>query len=729
MAPMPARKNRYKTERTATRKAGKPGEQNRMSQEGQALFQSLLSEADALLQGLCSNALTGVYVIQDNRFVYVNDKLAEMFGYTPSELCGGMGPASLTSPRDHALVSREIDRRDKGEARASFYHFLGLRRDGSQFDAEVFGVSVQYHGAPAIIGLLQDVSERCRAEREVANQLQFITRLVDTIPSPVFYKDETGRYIGCNSAFEQFIGLSRDQLLGRSVYDISPCDLADKYHAADQALFDARGTQTYEASVVYAADGSRHDVVFYKATFDKADGTLGGLVGLILDISDRKRMEQAIWHEANYDALTGLPNLRLLRDRLAEELLRSERQDCSLALLFIDLDRFKEVNDTLGHHVGDELLIQAARLISTVLRASDTVSRIGGDEFVIILPNVADASAAGVVAQKILTLLSRPFDLGGRLVHVSASIGIAVYPQDGLDSGSLLSYADQAMYAAKAQGKNAFCYFTPSMQVQAQRRLGLGSDLRLAVREGQFDVHYQPIVDLASGKATRAEALLRWRHPTRGMVPPDEFIPIAEEIGLIGTLGNQVFHHALDLAAWWHARQHGIKISINVSPRQFIGGNCGAWVEYLKRAALPPSLIAVEITETLLLDERPAVVETLHEFRRAGMTVSIDDFGTGYSALSYLKKFDIDALKIDRSFISMLETDSSDQAIVEAVIAMAHKLGLRVVAEGVETQAQCDLLRAAGCDYAQGYLFARPMPRADFVDWLSLEQTVPSHEE
>ncbi|MGN6578545.1 MAG: putative bifunctional diguanylate cyclase/phosphodiesterase [Bordetella sp.] len=688
-----------------------------MTQSGQPLFQYLVNEADTLLQSLCSNALVGVYVVQDGRFVFVNERLASLFGYTAAELCAGMTSQALTAEFDRERVAGEIARRMSGEKQACAYEFQGLRRDGSLFDVEVFSVTVSYRNTPATIGLLQDISERRRAERESANQLQFITRLLDTIPNPVFYKDVQGRYLGCNRAFEEFVGLPRDQIVGRSTEDLSPPDLAKIYVAADQALFAGRGTQTYEASVAYGKQANRRDVVFYKATFDKADGTLGGLVGVILDISERKQMEQ-VRHDAYYDALTGLPNLRLLRERLTEELLRAKRQEELLALLFIDLDGFKEVNDTLGHHVGDELLRQAARRISSALRASDTVARLGGDEFAVLLPQMTESSAAGVVAEKILRLLSEPYELEGKLVYVTGSLGIAVYPQDGTDS-TLLSYADQAMYAAKAQGKNAFCYFTPSMQVLARLRLDLGNDLRQAVQEKQFEVHYQPIVDLATGKVTRAEALLRWPHPARGMVPPDEFITTAEEIGLIGAIGDEVFSQALDLAVWWRKRQAGAKICINVSPRQFISGSCRAWLQTLQQASLQADLLSVEIVERLLLDERPVVTETLQEFRNAGMTVSIDDFGTGYSALSYLQKFDLDELKIDRSFIHALVSSHSDQTIVEAIIAMAHKLGLKVVAEGVETQEQCDFLRAAGCDYAQGYLFARPMPREEFVAWLA----------
>jgi len=685
-------------------------------------IESLLREADTLLLGLFSNALVGVYVIQDNRFVFVNERLAEIFGYSQEALCDGLGPMDLTSPVDRELAQREIDRRVQGSVKTSFYRFCGLCKDGSPVNVEVFGVATQYAGQAAIIGILLDVSERTAAERAVADQLRFIGQLVDTIPSPVFFKDEEGRYLGCNAAFEQYIGIGRQDLVGRSVYDISPKDLADKYFAADQALFEQRGTQTYEAAVSYA-DGSRHDVVFYKATFNKADGSLGGLVGVIHDISERKRMEEAIWHEANYDPLTGLPNRRLLRDRLREELKRAERKHSELALLFIDLDRFKEVNDTLGHDIGDLLLIEAGKRICAALRASDTVSRQGGDEFVVLLPDLAKKSSAAQVAQEIIDALARPFDLEGHQAYVSASIGIAFFPEDSGKVETLIGYADQAMYAAKAQGRNAFCYFKPSMQSSAMARLELSNDLRRALAEDQFELYYQPITDLRSGATAKAEALLRWHHPKRGMVGPAEFISLAEEIGIIGEIGDWVFHQAIATASHWREMQgeraSAVQVSINISPRQFISGICDDWIGDLQRHGVDSQLLSVEITEGLLLDDRPAVVDTLLAFRDAGIQVSIDDFGTGYSAMSYLKKFDIDYLKIDRSFVRDMTTDPSDLAIAEAMIVMAHKLGIKVIAEGVESEAQKALLVQAGCDFAQGYLFARPMPQADFFRYVS----------
>lgn len=671
----------------------------------------LLREADTLLLGMFSNALIGIYVIQDGRFIYVNQRLADLFAYSCEELCAGMGPLDLTAPEHRALAQREIERRVTGQTRESFYHFHGATKDGRQLDVEVFGVTTSFKGKPAIIGMLLDVSKRYRVERAAADQLRFIEKLIDTIPSPIFYKDERGIYMGCNTAFEQYIGIPRDRLIGCSVYDISPQELADKYAAADQALFDQPGLQTYEARVQYA-DGTHHDVIFYKATFNKADGHLGGLVGVMHDISDRKRMEDAIWREANYDALTGLPNRRLLRDRLTDEMARAQRHQSTLGLLFIDLDGFKEVNDVLGHHLGDQLLSEAAQRIRKELRSSDTLARQSGDEFIIVLPELGDPLQAGRVAQAILDTVSQPFVLEGQLAYVSASIGIATYPQDSDDIDFLVSHADQAMYAAKAMGRNCYCHFTRSMQDRALHRVSLANELRQARIDEHFEVHYQPIIELATGRVAKAEALVRWRHPQKGLISPAEFIPVAEEIGLIGDIGDWVFRNAVQaLQAWRALGYDNAQMTVNKSPRQFLtASRCRDWIEHMVHNDLPPRALVVEITEGLLLDDRPAVTSSLLAYRDAGVQVSIDDFGTGYSAMSYLKKFDIDYLKIDQSFVHDITTDPTDLAIAEAVIAMAHKLGMQVVAEGVETAEQRALLEAAGCDFAQGYFFARPMP-------------------
>ncbi|MDO8960079.1 MAG: EAL domain-containing protein [Rhodocyclaceae bacterium] len=444
------------------------------------------------------------------------------------------------------------------------------------------------------------------------------------------------------------------------------------------------------------------------------------LAGLAIE---RKRTAETIWQHANYDSLTKLPNRRLFRDRLQQEILKAQRAGLYVALLFVDLDRFKEVNDTLGHHAGDLLLIEAARRVRDCVRATDTVARLGGDEFTVIMSNLADTDRVGEIAQAMLLALATPFVLDAEMVYVSASIGITIFPGDADNVESLLKNADQAMYAAKEQGRNRFSYFTASMQAIAQTRLMLCNDLRNAIAAGQLEVYLQPIMELATGRIFKAEALLRWRHPTHGMVGPAQFIPIAEETGLINEIGDWVFREAARTAKRWYdaglleATDDGlIQISVNKSPRQFFSGNTHeTWIDYLKEIGLPAKCIAIEITEGLLLDDRPEVAAKLKQFRDAGFRVSLDDFGTGYSAMSYLKKFPLDFLKIDQSFVRDMATDHGDQAIVEAIIVMAHKLGLKVIAEGVETLEQCEILKAAGCDYGQGYLFARPMPAAEMI--------------
>ncbi|MBS3935916.1 MAG: EAL domain-containing protein [Sulfuritalea sp.] len=442
------------------------------------------------------------------------------------------------------------------------------------------------------------------------------------------------------------------------------------------------------------------------------------LAGLVIE---RKRTAETIWQHANYDSLTRLPNRRLFRDRLQQEILKAQRANRYVALLFVDLDRFKEVNDALGHHAGDLLLTEAARRVRDCVRATDTVARLGGDEFTVIMANLADTHRVGEIAQAILLTLATPFTFDAESVYVSASIGITIFPSDADNVESLLKNADQAMYAAKEQGRNRFSYFTASMQAAAQTRLMFSNDLRNAIAAGQLEVYLQPIVELATGRIIKAEALLRWRHPTQGVIGPAQFIPIAEETGLINEIGDWVFRESARTAKRWFdaglpdAGDDGlIQISVNRSPRQFFSSNAHeTWVDYLREIGLPAKCIAIEITEGLLLDDRPEVAEKLKRFRAAGFRISLDDFGTGYSAMSYLKKFPLDFLKIDQSFVRDMAIDRGDQAIVEAIIVMAHKLGLKVIAEGVETVEQCEMLKAAGCDYGQGYLFARPMPAAE----------------
>ena len=470
------------------------------------------------------------------------------------------------------------------------------------------------------------------------------------------------------------------------------------------------------------------EVVAKRLTIDTVpnfDGSVRRRIALFSDITEQKLAEETIWRQANFDALTALPNRRLFLDRLAQEMKKTHRTGQMLALLLIDLDQFKEVNDTRGHDVGDLLLSEAGRRIGGCVRDSDTVARLGGDEFGIALAGLADATRANQVAQAVLQALAAPFTLRDEDAYITASIGITLYPNDAVDIESLLKNVDQAMYGAKAAGRNGASYFVAAMQEAAQARQQMIRDLRNALAADQLEVYYQPIVDLLGGRIRKAEALVRWRHPDRGMISPALFIPLAEETGLIRDLGDWVFRQAADTAKRWHdlaGRPGAAQVTVNMSPRQFVGGDAQqAWLDYLERIDLPPGCVGIEITEGLLLDERADVTETLGRFQSLGMRISLDDFGTGYSAMAYLKKFSIDYLKVDQSFVRDMADDPGDQAIVEAIIVMAHKLGLLVIAEGVETARQHELLAAAGCDFGQGYLFARPMPAAEFEARLRAE--------
>ena len=456
-------------------------------------------------------------------------------------------------------------------------------------------------------------------------------------------------------------------------------------------------------------------------------GAISNFVAVKEDITGKRKSEEVIWKQANFDALTGLPNRSMFRSRMEQEIRKANRIGLPIALMFIDLDHFKEINDTLGHDMGDLLLTEAARRISDCVRVTDIVARLGGDEFTVLLAELDDIGSVERIAHCITQKLAAPFRLKDEMSYVSASIGITLYPNDAETIEGLFKNADQAMYVAKNQGRNRHSYFTHAMQEAAQARLRLINDLRNALPNKQFMVYFQPIVELATGRINKAEALIRWKHPERGMISPAEFIPLAEETGLIFEIGDWVFQESMRWAKHWRTTYNPVlQISVNKSPVQFYkdGDDHSAWLSYLKKLDLPGQSLAIEITEGLLMDSNASVTGAMTTLRDVGIQISMDDFGTGYSSLSYLKKFHIDYLKIDRSFVRDLETDPNDMALSEAIIVMAHKLGIKVVAEGVETKEQGKLLVAAECDYAQGYLYSRPLPPEEFEKLLKDAPTV-----
>lgn len=447
-----------------------------------------------------------------------------------------------------------------------------------------------------------------------------------------------------------------------------------------------------------------------------AEGKPLRMIGTHTDISERKNAEAQVFRLAHYDQVTNLPNRILFLDRFEQEIKKTRRKKRLITLMYLDLDRFKEINDTLGHDMGDLLLKETATRLLTCVRNDDTVARMGGDEFTVILTNLENQLSAERIAQDILDKLSEPFHLGAEVVYITTSIGISVYPLDGSEVDVLLKNADQAMYAAKEQGRNRYHYFTSSMQDAALIRMHLSNDLRGAVADNQFKLYYQPIVQLSTGHIYKAEALIRWQHPVRGLVSPLEFIPIAEDTGLIVEIGDWVFREAVSQVIEWRQREPNFQISVNRSPVQFRTNfkQNMHWINHMLALDLPGNSICIEITEGLLLDARDAVINQLDSYSKAGIELSIDDFGTGYSSLAYLRKFEIDYVKIDKSFISNIHQGSSNMILCEAIIVMAHKLGKKVVAEGIETQEQMDLVIAAGCDFGQGYLFSKPVIADEF---------------
>ena len=772
-----------------------------------------------------------VCILQEEQLVYANSRMALLVGLPHG--AGEHGPVPfepLVLAGDWPGLRAHLHGRLAGEAPQTPIRFQARHRDGHAVPLEVLSARLMFRGRPGLLltGLHQSGGQEDR--------LHFIEQLLDAIPTPIFYKDEQGRYQGCNRAFVDSLGMARADIIGKTVYDLAPPDLAQRYDLADRELLQSGATQSYSAQVRYA-DGERRDVQFSKAVFRRRDGSLAGLVGVMLDISDLKQKEAelglaarvfdastegiiitdadgrilrtnrafgeitgyseaecigrtpafiksgqhdaafyaSLWRDvfqqgrwqgeiwnrrkngevypawlsisaardehglvtnfigistdisrhkeaeahinrlANYDSLTGLPNRTLLQDRLDQALGTARRQRCHVAVMLLDLDRLKQVNDSLGHASGDRIIQIMARRLEAAIGPQDTLCRHMGDQFALILTGLAESLDAGQAAERLLQLTQDPVDLEGQLISMTASVGISIFPDDGDDAPALLRNADTALHHAKEEGRNNFQFYRAEMNAASLERLVFEQRLRHALERQELEIHYQPQFELESGCLIGMEALLRWRHPDLGLVSPARFIPLAEETGLIVPIGQWVLEQACRQTAAW-SRRFGarLRIAVNLSACQFQAQDLPAVVRAaLEGSGLAPQQLELELTESTLMRDADRAAATLQQLKALGVQLAIDDFGTGYSSLAYLRRFPLDSLKIDRSFVLEMERDSNAGAITQAIIALGRSLGLQTVAEGIETPDQEAMLKQLDCQIGQGFLFSRPVPAVE----------------
>ncbi|MFT0851594.1 EAL domain-containing protein [Achromobacter sp. F4_2707] len=682
-----------------------------------------LVRAEGMFRGIAENSMVGVYITQKGRFLYVNAKMAEMFGYEADEMVENVSSNHVFHQCEPVADEPAVRRRLGGEVPGLWMEKKGRRKDGTVIDLEIFGSMMALDDEPVTIGIALDVTRR----KGVEAQARLAMLVYRHSSEAMVVTEPTGQLISVNPAFTKITGYEPEEVVGKKLNILSSGRHDAAFYQNMWAAINTTGC--WEGDIWNRRKNG--EIYAERLSVDTCyddDGVPLYRIGLFSDITKQKEANAFIWKQANYDQLTGLPNRQLFQERLEKEIERSDATDMPMALVYLDIDDFKELNDTVGHDFGDKLLVAAAKRLQSCLRSSDTVARLGGDEFMLILGNLSDLASVDSICDKVMQRLAEPFKLEGEQAAISISMGITFYPMDGRSSKDLMQNADLAMFAAKARGKQQVARFLPSMQAHMNLRREMAKDLSVAVHEGQFHLAYQPIVELKSGRIDKVECLLRWQHPEKGLISPNVFVPFAEDTRLINTIGKWVFKKAAKQMAEWCWLRPGLQASINVSPVQFMDHELSseAWLEHLAGLGLKGENLVVEITERLLMGVDGDVSKKLIAFRDAGVQIALDDFGTGYSSMSYLKRFDIDYIKIDQSFIRNLGRDSEDLVLCEAMIGMAHRLGLQVVAEGVETPLQRDLLLEAGCDFAQGYLFSPPVQAERFEELLRNGHIAPA---
>ncbi len=671
-----------------------------------------LEQAELRYRNIFEHASEGIFqTTGDGRYLAANPALARLYGYSnPTELI-----ADLSDIKHRLYV--QPGRRD------DFLQLIASEGEVINFESEVYRrngsriwISENAHavfGADGELifyeGTVRDITSRKATE----DRLRMLAMVFSNSNEAIIVTDANNRIIATNPAFTELTGYSEAEVLGRNPRLLSAGSTEPEVFRSMWSSLHQHGAWQGELWDRRKSGEAYPKWLSISVVRDNA-GRITHHIGSFIDISELKATQERIRHLAHHDTLTNLPNRFSLHEKLEQALSFCRRNNRQLALMLIDLDRFKTINDTLGHHAGDALLVQVADRLRATVRDSDIVARLGGDEFVVALPGINSPSDAAHLADKIARRISEPYQIIGQEQRTSPSIGICLYPNDAVEIGDLLKNADVAMYHAKAQGRGNYQFFTEDMHIAMTQRMTIEADLRLALERQEFVLHYQPQLDLRRGTIVGVEALIRWQHPTRGMVPPNEFIPVAEETGMIGAIGDWVLAEACrQLRAWQDDGIQHLRMSINLSASQFMDKTLPDRIhELLGQYGLEAGLIDLEVTESMSMASPDESISVMRTLSGSGLTLSIDDFGTGYSSLAYLKLLPIRTLKIDRSFVKDIETDPNDADICDVTVLLAHKLGLEVVAEGVENEAQLKFLLSIGCEKVQGYLISRPLPAA-----------------
>lgn len=658
-------------------------------------------------------------------WIEVNNAMCAMLGYTREELLARTW-GDVTHPDDRAANLRLLQELQSGRLDAATFDKRYLHKDGHIVYAHVAVRAVRRPEASLdyVVGLVEDVS----ASKHHEDMLRRLARILDESSDEIYMFDaRSHRFLFANKGAQHNLGYSAEELHGLTPLDLNPGLSPEDFARLMRSLNDPGRTHTKWEGEHRRKDGTTYSME--AGLHLSLNDDVPAVVAIVQDTTERRGLEERLRHQATHDTLTGLPNRIFFHDVLEKAMAHAERHSTLMAVMFLDLDAFKNINDALGHEYGDQLLREIAKRLVTALRREDwvarredLVARQGGDEFTILLQDLTSVDDIIHVAERLLAAIAQPLSIQDRMLYVTASIGVTVFPFDDTDSDGLLRNADVAMYKAKGAGGGDFAFYAASMSAQIRERRTTEDGLRAALERDEFILYYQPQISLRTNRLVGAEALIRWQHPERGLIAPDQFIPVAEESGLIVPMGEWILRAACLQGRLWRARGlKDLKISVNLSGRQFRERNLVAVVDrILQETGFDPVMnpLELEVTESTLMDDVGIAAETLAAFRGMGLRLALDDFGTGYSSLNYLKRFQIDTLKIDQSFVRDIACNPEDAAIASVIITLGHSLGLTVIAEGVETQEQLELLRGAGCDEIQGYYYSKPLPAPIFEEWL-----------